>query len=62
MDRYICHSGRRTAGDRAFIERQNKKMLHMRQIVRKDVRRLLIGNRGNDAAALQVADLPDDAL
>ena len=34
----------------------------MRQIVRKDVRRLLIGNRGNDAAALQVADLPDDAL
>ena len=61
MDRYICHSGGRTAGDRAFIERQ-KKMLRKRQIARKDVRRLLIGNRRNDATALQMADFPDDAL
>lgn len=37
-------------------------MLCRQQIVRKDVRRLLIGNRRNDAAALQMADFPDDAL
>ena len=37
-------------------------MLRKRQIVRKDVRRLLIGNRRNDATALQMADFPDDAL
>ena len=62
MDPYVCHSGGRIAGDRAFIERQNKKMLRKRQIARKDVRRLLIGNRRNDATAIQMADFPDDAL
>jgi hypothetical protein len=27
MDPYVCRSGGRNAGDRAFIDRKNKKML-----------------------------------
>lgn len=60
MDRYVCHSGGRSAGDRIFIDRTKRCCLG--KIVRKNVRRLLIGNRRNDAAALQMADFPDDAL
>ena len=54
-----CRSGGRNAGDRAFMTEQKDAA---KADCEKDVRRLLVGNRRNDATALQMADLPDDAL
>ena len=57
MDRQICHSGGRSTGDRIIIDRTT-------DAVKAGLRgrRLLIGNRRNDATALQMADFPDDAI